>query len=205
MRRIIIIEHISLDGIIQAPGGPEEDRDGGFEHGGWSATFKDPAIGNVVMEFHSKPFDLLLGRKTYDIWAGYWPKVSNHAIADGINGAKKYIATHRPESLAWGPVASLGTDIVAGIRQAKTEDRPDLLVWGSSSLTPVLLEHGLADEVVLITYPVLLGKGKRFVPESFSPRELKLVSSQAVDSGVVINKFIPRGAVRTGTYGDSVE
>ncbi|CAN5230091.1 dihydrofolate reductase family protein [soil metagenome] len=200
MRRITIIEHISLDGIIQAPGGPEEDKDNGFQYGGWSAPFKDPAVGNMVTELHSKPFDLLLGRKTYDIWSGYWPTVTGNKIGEGINAAKKYIATHRPESLAWGPVASLGPLVVEGIRQIKTEDRPDILVWGSSTLTPLLLEHGLADEVILITYPILLGTGKRFFGEGFSPRELALVSSQATASGVVVNTYRPSGAVRTGSY-----
>lgn len=200
MRKITILEHISLDGIIQAPGGPQEDTEGGFGYGGWSAPYKDPAIGGMVMDIHSRPFDLLLGRKTYDIWAGHWPNVTGNAIGDGINAAKKYIATHRPESLNWGPATHLGTDIVAGIRQAKTEDRPNLLVWGSSSLTPLLLEHGLADEVILITYPVLLGTGKRFFAEGFSARELELVSSKAVASGVAINAFRPKGPVRTGSY-----
>jgi dihydrofolate reductase len=107
MRKIRIIEHMSLDGVIQAPGGPDEDRDGDFEHGGWIARHSDPVVGEVIVAAHSKAFDLLLGRRTYDIWSGYWPEVENNPIADGLNTATKYVATHRSDSLGWGPVESL--------------------------------------------------------------------------------------------------
>jgi dihydrofolate reductase len=199
MRKIRIIEHMSLDGVIQAPGGPDEDRDGDFEHGGWIARHSDPVVGEVIVAAHSKAFDLLLGRRTYDIWSGYWPKVENNPIADGLNTATKYVATHRSDSLGWGPVESLSPDIVEGVRRIKAKDGPDLIVWGSSTLTPMLLEHGLADEVLLLVYPVLLGKGKRLFSDSADPRELTLVSSTPAFSGVVISSYKHSGAQRTGT------
>lgn len=202
MRKIRIIEHISLDGVIQAPGGPEEDPSGGFAYGGWAAPHDDPEGGEAIAAAHGDDFDLLLGRRTYDIWSGFWPHAPKSPMADAINSATKYIATHRPDSLRWGPVEGLGADIVEGIRRAKAKDGPHLIVWGSSTLTPVLLEHGLADEVLLLVFPVLLGTGKRIFFEPTPPRELALVSTKAVSSGVIISTYRPSGPLRTGTMGD---
>jgi dihydrofolate reductase len=199
MRKIRIMEHISLDGVIQAPGGPEEDP--GYPYGGWAAPHDDPEGGAAIMAAHAEPFDLLLGRRTYDIFAGFWPKAPKSPIADGLNGARKYVATHRPESLGWGPAESLGSDIVAGVRRVKAMDGPHLIVWGSSTLTPVLLEHELADEILLLVFPVLLGTGKRLFSDGTPPREFKLVSSKAVASGVIISTYKPNGPLRTGTMG----
>ena len=139
MRRIRIIEHISLDGVIQAPGGRNEGGDD-YTHGGWAMPYFDTAIGEAIVAAQGRNFDLLLGRRTYDIFAGNWPKVENGPIADGLNAATKYVATHRPNSLGWGPVEDLGADIMEGVRRVKSKDGPDLIVWGSSTLTPVLLE-----------------------------------------------------------------
>lgn len=203
MRKIRILEHISLDGVIQAPGGPDEDGDGGFEQGGWIVPHSDPAVGEAIVAAHGKAFDLLLGRRTYDIWSGYWPKIENNPIADSLNAATKYVATRRPDSLGWGPVEDLGADIAEGIRRVKSQDGPDLIVWGSSTLTPVLLGQGLADEVVLLVYPVLLGVGKRFFSNGADPRELALVGTKAAPSGVIISTYRPSGALRTGTFDDA--
>ena len=156
MRKIRIIGQISLDGVIQAPGGRHEDGD--YAHGGWAMPYFDTAMGEAFAAAQGRSFDLLLGRRTYDIFAGYWPKVENDPIADGLNAATKYVATHRPDSLGWGPVEDLGADIMEGVRGVKSKDGPDLIVWGSSTLTPVLLEQGLVDEVLLLVYPVLLGR-----------------------------------------------
>jgi len=197
MRKIRIIEHISLDGVIQAPGGKDEDRDGNFEYGGWGMQHPDPAVGEAIVAAHGKSFDLLLGRHTYDIWNGYWPTAAKSPMADSINAATKYVATHRPESLGWGPARDLGTDIVDGIRRVKATDGPDLIVWGSSTLTPVLLEQGLADEVLLLVFPVFLGRGKRFYSDKVEPRELALISTKASASGVLINTYKPVGSLRT--------
>ena len=201
MRKLKIIEHISLDGVIQAPGGPEEDPTG-FAFGGWAGPHADPEAGGDIVKAHGDAFDLLLGRRVYDIWSGFWPKAPKSPMADSINAATKYVATHRPESLAWGPAESLGTDIVEGIRRIKEKSGPQLIVWGSSTLTPVLLEHGLADEVMLLVFPVLLGVGKRIFSEGTPPRELKLVGTKAVASGVIVSTYKPSGPLRTSTYGD---
>jgi len=202
MRKIRIIEHISLDGVIQAPGGPKEDTSGGFAYGGWSAPHDDPEGGEAIVAAHGDDFDLLLGRRTYDIWSGFWPAAPKSPMADSINAATKYVATHRPDSLGWGPAESLGPDAVAGVRRAKAMEGPHLIVWGSSTLTPVLLEHELADEILLLVFPVLLGTGKRLFADGTPPRELALVSTKAVSSGVIISTYRPSGPLRTGSFGD---
>src|SRR6202789_1234115 len=183
MRKIRIMEHVSLDGVIAPPGDSE------FAQGGWTTPYRTPAGAAALAEAQGAGFDLLLGRRTYDLWAGYWPKVKGGPFADGLNAATKYVATHRPESLGWGPVGDLGTEVMAGVRGVKSKDGPDLIVWGSSTLTSVLLEQGLVDEVVLVVYPVLLGQGKRFFSDSADPRELALVSTKATSTGVLINTY----------------
>ena len=193
MRKIRVFAHISLDGVI-SPGGPNADSD--YADGGWTAPYRTPAGAAVVTEAQGKSFDLLLGRRTYDLWAGFWPKAGNSPIADGLNAATKYVATHRPESLEWGPVGDLGANILEGIRGIKSNDGPDLIVWGSSTLTSVLLEQGLVDEVLLLVYPVLLGRGKRFFSDSADPREFALVSTKATASGVLMNAYRHVGSLR---------
>lgn len=195
MRKIRIFEHSSLDGVIQ-PGGPDED--GEYAHGGWTAPYRTAAGAEAVAEAQGKSFDLLLGRRTYDLWAGIWPKVKGGPFADKLNAATKYVATHRPDSLGWGPVGDLGADVMEGIRRLKSQDGPDLVVWGSATLTSVLLEQGLVDEVVLAVYPVLLGRGKRFFSDSAVPRELAFVSTKATPTGVLLNTYRYVGALRTG-------
>jgi dihydrofolate reductase len=195
MRRIRIFEHISLDGVISPVGRKEGDDD--YVHGGWTAPYRTPAGREAVAEAQGKSFDLLLGRRTYDLWSGYWPKAGKSPIADSLNAATKYVATHRPDSLGWGPVEDLGADVLEGVRRVKSKDGPDLIVWGSSTLTSVLLEQGLVDEVVLFVYPVLLGGGKRFFSDSAAPRELALVSTKAMSSGVLFNTYRPVGSLRT--------
>jgi dihydrofolate reductase len=183
MRKIRIFEHTSLDGVISPP------EDSVFADGGWSTPYRTPDGAAALAERQGKSFDLLLGRRTYDLWAGFWPKAPSSPIADGLNAATKYVATHRPESLEWGPVGDLGADIMEGIRDIKSSDGPDLIVWGSSTLTSVLLEQGLVDDVVLIVYPVLLGRGKRFFSDSVDPRELAFVSTKATPTGVLLNHY----------------
>jgi dihydrofolate reductase len=160
-----------------------------FADGGWSTPYRTPAGAAALAERQGKSFDLLLGRRTYDQWAGFWPKVKDGPFAEGLNAATKYVATHRPESLEWGPVGDLGADIMEGIRDIKSSDGPDLIVWGSSTLTSVLLEQGLVDDVVLIVYPVLLGRGKRFFSDSVDPRELAFVSTKSTPTGVLLNHY----------------
>jgi dihydrofolate reductase len=195
MRKIRIFAHISLDGVI-SPDGPGEYGDA-YAHGGWMAPYRTPAGLEAVLEAQGRSFDLLLGRRTYDLWASFWPKAGNSPVADGLNAATKYVATHRPESLGWGPVRDLGADIIESVRGIKSKDGPDLIVWGSSTLTSVLLEQGLVDEVVLLVYPVLLGRGKRFFSDSVDPRELAFVSTKATPTGVLMNSYRHVGALRT--------
>jgi dihydrofolate reductase len=191
MRKIRIFEHISLDGVIQ----PEGDDD--FANGGWSAPYRTPAGAEALAAAQGTNADLLLGRRTYDLWATIWPTVRTGPFAAGLNAATKYVATHRPESLGWGPAEGLGADIMAGVRRLKSKDGPDLIVWGSSTLTHVLLDLGLVDEVVLLVYPVLLGRGKRPFSDSADQRELALVSTKATPSGVLMNAYRYVGARRT--------
>ena len=201
MRKIRIIEHISLDGVIQAPGGPNEDGD--YPYGGWAVPHSDAAGGEAIVAAHGEAFDLLLGRRTYDIFSGYWPKAGKSPMADSLNAATKYVATHRPDSLAWGPAEGLGSNVVEGVRRIKAKEGPDLIVWGSSTLTPVLLEHGLADEILLLVFPVLLGTGKRFFSDGAPPRELLLVGTKAAPSGVIVSTYRPSGPLRTGSFDDA--
>jgi dihydrofolate reductase len=193
VRKLKIMEHMSLDGVIQQ----SADNDG-FPYSGWATPYRTPAGVEAVVAAQGERFDLLLGRRTYDIWSGYWPKAPSSPIADGINAATKYVATHRPESLEWGPFERLGPDIVEGIRRIKSQDAPDLILWGSSTLTSTVLEHGLADEVLLIVYPVLLGTGKRFFAEGTPPQSFELVSTNAMPSGIIFNAYKVAGPLKTG-------
>jgi len=192
MRKLKIIEHISLDGVIQ-----HSDDDGDFPYSDWTAPYRTPAGRDAILAAQGEGFDLLLGRRTYDLWSGFWPKASG-PMADGINAATKFVATHRPESLEWGPFEDLGPDIVKGIRRIKSQDGPDLILWGSSTLTSTLLEHGLADEVLLGIYPVLLGTGKRFFAEGTPAHSFQLVNTQAFPSGITFNTYKVAGPLKTG-------
>jgi dihydrofolate reductase len=189
MRKLKIFEHISLDGVIQG-------EDGEYPYGDWTVPYRTPAGGDLILAAFGESFDLLLGRRTYDLWSGFWPKAPSSPMADGLNAATKYVATHRPDSLGWGPVEDLGADIIEGVHGVKSKDGPDLIVWGSSTLTSTLLEHGLADEVLLIVYPVLLGQGKRFFAEGRPPRSFELASTQALPSGIVVNAYNVAGPLK---------
>jgi dihydrofolate reductase len=192
MRKIRICEHISIDGVIQ----PDGDSD--FASGGWSASYRSPAGAAALLQAQGTQFDLLLGRRTYDLWASYWPTVKDGPFAGYLNAATKYVATHRPEGLSWGPVEHLGADIMEGIRRIRATQGPDLVVWGSSTLTPVLLEQGLVDEMVLVVYPVLLGRGKRCFSERANPMEFALVSTQSTPTGVILSTYRHVGSLGGG-------
>jgi dihydrofolate reductase len=193
VRKLTLIEHISLDGVIQVSG-----EDGSFPYHDWTARYRTPAGRDAVLAAHGDRFDLLLGRRTYDLWSGFWPKAPSSPIADALNAATKYVATHRAESLEWGPFEGLGPDILEGIRHIKSQEGPDLVLSGSCTLTSTLLEHGLADEVVLIVYPVLLGAGKRFFAEGTPARSLELVGTQAMPSGVILSTYRVAGPLKVG-------
>jgi dihydrofolate reductase len=192
MRKLKIMEHISLDGVIQASG---EDN---FSYADWTAPYRTPAGRDELLTAHGGSFDLLLGRRTYDMWSGFWPKAPSSPMADGLNAATKYIATHRPESLEWGPFKGHGPDIVEDIRRIKSQDGPNLILWGSSTLTSTLLEHGLADEVLLVVYPVLLGMGKRFFAEGTPARSFELVGTQTTPTGIILSDYKVAGPLKSG-------
>ena len=189
MRKLKIIEHISLDGVIQMTSGPEDD----FPYGDWTAPYRSPAGLQIVNEMYGKTCDVLFGRRTYDLLAGFWPKAPKSPMADRLNAATKYVVTHRPESLEWGPFEAIGSDLLDNVRRIKARKGPDLIVTGSSTLISVLLDHGLADEVVLLVNPIVLGKGKRFFEGGSLPRGFALGSSMALPSGILVNvyKLIP--------------
>ncbi len=189
MRKIRIFEHVSLDGVIE-----HED---GYAYGAWTAPYRSPAGLQAVLEAQGTRFDLLLGRHTYDMWSSYWPKAESSPMADALNAATKYVVTHRPDTLEWGPVKDLGADIIQGVRGLKSHDGPDLLIWGSSTLTSPLLDQGLVDELVLIIYPVLLGRGKRVLSHTANARELALVSTKTTPTGLLINTYRHIGSLRT--------
>jgi dihydrofolate reductase len=193
MRTLKIIEHISLDGVIQ-----HSVDDDNFPYSDWSAPYRTPAGRDAVMAAHGERFDLLLGRRTYDIWSGFWPKAASSPIGDRLNAATKYVATHRPDSLAWGPFEGVGPDLVKGVRRIKSQAGPGLVLSGSSTLTSTLLEHGLADEAVLIVSPVLLGRGKRFFAEGTPACAFELISTTATPSGVLLNTYKVVGPLKTG-------
>jgi dihydrofolate reductase len=193
MRKLKIMEHISLDGVIQISGGPGE---GEFPYGDWTAPYRTPEGFAMVTAMYGETFDLLLGRRTYDGFSGFWPKAPKSPMADRLNAATKYVVTHRPESLEWGPAEGIGPDLVESVRRIKARDGADLILTGSSTLTSALLEHGLADEMVLMVDPVLLGKGKRLFAEGTPARAFELASTKAMPSGIVITTFSAAGTLK---------
>lgn len=211
MRSIIVSAFISLDGVMQAPGGPEEDTSEGFSFGGWTFPYWDGALAEAMEETFSNPFDLLLGRRTYDIFAAYWPLVEkdpqaenyneeNILIADQFNQAIKYVATHRPESLSWENSEPLGRDIVKRLQELKNADGKNLMVQGSSELVHQLLAYGLVDQLRLLTYPVILGVGKRLFDQSSNPMRFKLQQIKTSPSGVIMSIYERDGEIETGSF-----
>jgi dihydrofolate reductase len=212
MRRIVASVFVSLDGVMQAPGGPEEDPTGGFRYGGWTTTYWDDTTGAVMEELFSAPFDLLLGRRTYDIFAAYWPyretdrtasdfEKLNADIATAFNRVVKYVATHSPDTLSWQNSRWLGKDVVTSLRDLKKEDGPVLLIQGSSALVQQLLAADLIDEVRMLIFPLVLGRGKRFFGEGTTPAALKPLKSTVSRNGVIIASYERAGEIRTGSFG----
>jgi dihydrofolate reductase len=188
MRNLKIVEHISLDGVIQHS--PDEND---FPYDAWTTPYRSPEGADAMLAVHGDRFDLLIGRRLYDLWSGFWPQAPSNPMADRINAATKYVVTHRPASLGWGPRIAVGPDVAEEVRRLKSEDGPDLLLTGSSTLTSTLLEHGLADVVLLVVYPVLLGTGKRLFAEGTPARAFELTGSEPMSSGVVLNTYTPAG------------
>ena len=194
MRRLIAITQVTLDGVMQSPGGPEEDPRNGFPHGGWAMRFVDEAARQVIGETIAGEFDLLLGRWTYDLWTGYWPHQVDDPIAPiakAFNKATKYVVTHRRDELGWKTSRRLGG--VDEVRRLKASDGPELHLWGSGALLQTLIAADLVDEFRVWVFPVVLGEGKRLFETGVPPRSLSLVASRSTPSGVLLNTYRPAG------------
>jgi dihydrofolate reductase len=197
MRKIIVLEHISMDGVIQAPGGQEEDPNGGFSYGGWAGGYSDEVLGMALRKQMNKPFDLLLGRKTFDIWAAYWP---HHAdIWQEVNTATKYVASNTLTFHEWQPSVFLNGDIAEKVAKLKQGQGPDLNVWGSGKLLQTLMKHDLVDAFWLMIYPLTLGSGKRLFGEGAIPAAFKVTESHVGSNGVIIVNYERAGAITTGS------
>ena len=199
MRKVIVLSFITLDGVMQGPGGPEEDTSGDFNFGGWSVGYFDDFVGNAMAEQMGHPFDLLLGRNTYEIFASYWPKVTDES-GRGINSATKYVVSHRPVNIDWKTTILIDGDVVEKIKKLKTESGPELQVHGSGNLIQTLMKHDLVDELWLKTFPVALGTGKRLFADGTIPVGFTLLESAISPSGVVIASYARAGAVKLGSF-----
>ena len=201
MRRLIASTFVSLDGVVQAPGGPGEDDSGGFASGGWTVPYFDETVGQFMDELMGHPFDLVLGRRTYDIFAGYWPGASEEEGAKPLNDAVKHVASRSRPELTWERSELLTGDVVEAVRALKQQDGPELQVHGSGDLLQTLWGAGLVDEVRLLVFPVVLGSGKRLFEGGAAPTAYDLVSSRTSSTGVVMAVYRAAGQPQTGTFG----
>jgi dihydrofolate reductase len=202
MRKLVVLTFLSLDGVLQAPGGPEEDASENFPYGGWSVPYFDEMLGGVMGEQMKPPFELLLGRKTYDIFAAHWPK-QNEETEPGaglINEAKKYVVSTQPLELEWQNSELISGDAVAKIKELKEQDGPDLQVHGSGNLIQTLLKNDLVDELWLKIFPVTLGTGKRLFSEGTIPKAFELLECKASSSGVIVANYKRAGEIKTGSF-----
>ena len=200
MRRLIVSTFLTLDGVMQAPGGPEEDDSGGFAHGGWSVNYWDELMGQVMAEAVSTPFAMVLGRRTYDIMAAHWPHASEEDGAKPFNDATKYVASRSHPRLAWSNSVLIEGDAAEGLATLKQEDGPELQVHGSGNLIQTLLRHDLVDQYRLWVFPLVLGSGQRLFSDGTIPAGLKLVGSKVSSTGVVIGTYEPAGEIVTGSF-----
>jgi dihydrofolate reductase len=198
MRQLVVLTFVTLDGVMQAPGAPEEDTSGGFTLGGWTVPYFDEALGQVMGEQMAVPFDLLLGRKTYDIFAAYWPQ--HESEGEPLNTATKYVASHQARELAWGPAHLITGDVVAEIQKVKSQDGPMLQVHGSSELIQTLLKNDLVDALWLKIFPVTLGVGKRLFGDGAVPAAFTLEESKTTSQGVIVASYKRVGEVKTGSF-----
>lgn len=200
MRKVLAAAFVSLDGVMQAPGGPQEDPTGGFEMGGWTATFWDEVMDQAMGESFAAPFDLLLGRKTYEVFAAHWPYIGDEdPIARSFNAITKYVATSSTAPLTWNNSVALH-DPVAEVARLKAADGPALLTQGSSQLLQTLIAHGLVDQFQVWTFPVVLGRGKRLFGETLPPFALKLADTKVSTTGVTLSQYVPAGPVSLGSF-----
>jgi dihydrofolate reductase len=201
MRKLIVTTFLSLDGVMQAPGGPDEDTSGGFAHGGWLVNDWGDELAELKSEEFNRPFDLLLGRRTYEIFSSYWPHHPEEDYAKPLNDATKYVASRSHPSLDWTPSFLLEGDAAEGVAALKeNDDGPELWVHGSGNLAQTLIRHGLVDEYRLWVFPLLLGPGKRLFADGTIPTALRLVDSKVFDTGVFVGTYEPAGEVVTGSF-----
>jgi dihydrofolate reductase len=200
MRKLIVNTFLTLDGVMQAPGGPEEDTAGNFDLGGWSVNYWDEKMGEVMDEAMSQPFDLLLGRKTYEIFAAYWPHATEEQGAKPLNDATKFVASRTLRSLDWSKSVLIEGEAAEGVAALKREEGPELQVHGSGNLIQTLLRYELIDEFHLWTFPLVVGRGKRLFSDGTIPAGLKLVDSTVSSTGVMIGTYVPAGEVVTGSF-----
>jgi dihydrofolate reductase len=197
MRKVMVLEHISLDGVIQAPGGPDEDTSGGFAYGGWISPYSDAILGTVLRRQMNLPFDLLLGRTTFDIWESFWPQHADEW--PGVNTATKYVASNTRTSSKWQPSVFLNGDIAEKVARIKQQPGPDLNVWGSGHLLQTLIKHDLVDAFWLMIYPITLGSGKRLFANGTIAAAYKVTESIVTANGVMVVNYEHAGAITTGS------
>jgi dihydrofolate reductase len=200
MRELVVSTFLTLDGVMQAPGGSNEDVEGDFRYGGWSVPLWDDDIAAFMSELMGKPFDLVLGRRTYDLFASFWPNAPEDAGGKPLNDATKFVASRGKPDLPWGPAVLLEGDVAEAVAELKKGDGPELQVLGSADLLQTLLRHNLIDRFRLLVYPVVVGSGKRLFEEGVAPGSLKLVSSSVSPSGVVMGVYEPAGEIVTGSF-----
>jgi dihydrofolate reductase len=200
MRKLVVNTFLTLDGVMQAPGAPHEDESGGFRYGGWSVNYWDDKMGQFMAEFMGKPFDLVLGRRTYDIFAAHWPRAVDDPAAKPLNSATKYVASRSRPTLDWSNSVLIEAGVADGVAALKREDGPELQVHGSGNLIQTLLRHNLVDQFNLWVFPLVLGSGKRLFTDGTIPAGLKLCDSTVSDTGVLIGTYVPAGDVVTGSF-----
>ena len=198
MRKIIVLEHISLDGVIQAPGGPDEDTSGGFEHGGWIAGYSDESLGTALRKQMNAQFDLLVGRTTFEIWEPYWPQHAD--VWPNVNKATKYVASNTRTSSKWQPSVFLSGNIADKVAKIKQQQGLDLHVWGSGNLLQTLIKHDLVDVFWLMIYPITLGTGKRLFADGTTPKAFKVTENKVTPNGVIVVNYERAGAITTGMF-----
>ncbi|HVF52106.1 MAG TPA: dihydrofolate reductase family protein [Actinomycetota bacterium] len=199
MRKLSVNTFLTLDGVMQAPGGPDEDTSGGFTYGGWSVNYWDEKMGEIMDDYMGKPFDLVLGRKTYEIFAGYWPQATNDA-AKPLNDATKNVASRTLGAVDWQNSFLIEGDVVEGVAALKKQDGPELQIHGSGNLIQALLPHNLIDEFRLWMFPLVVGSGKRLFADGTVPSRLKLVDSIVSTTGVMMGTYVPAGDIETGSF-----
>jgi dihydrofolate reductase len=200
MRKLTANTFVTLDGVMQAPGGPEEDTSGGFKYGGWTFHYFDEIAGKIMDQYIDKPADLLLGRKTYEIFAGYWPNIHSGIVAERFNKAKKYVVSTTLDKASWSESIIIKDNVVEEIQKLKQQDGPEIQVHGSGKLLQTLIEHKLIDSHQICIFPVIVGSGKRLFEEGLNAAGLKLTDVRSTGTGVVVATYEPAGELKTGSF-----